>query len=489
MIERRPRRTTRRPLNFGLLMLCAATTVACSQDSPNPTTLAIGTWQAQLALPGGAARFGMEVAREAETLRVTLINGSERISVPQASFEEGRLTLDFPAYNNRIDARLAGGELSGSLTLVKRYGKTQIIPFSATPGAREAGQIIPAAQDVSGRWEVSFVDQEGKRYPAVGEFQQRGNRLFGTFLTPTGDYRYLGGSVNGTDMALSTFDGAHAFLFKAAVKPDGSLEGEFWSGNAWQESWTAVRNDAAKLADATTLTYLKPGYDRFTFEFPDLAGEAVSLDDPRFDGKVIVVTLAGSWCPNCHDEAQFMAPFYTRYRDQGLEIVALMYEHLEDRDAAARQVRRFRDKFKIEYTTLLAGISDKTEAARTLPALNHVLAFPTTIFIDRRGTVRRIHTGFSGPGTGEHFEKLKRDYTALVETLLAEPVEMAPAERALDDAATTGGDAGIEGGSDADAEAEGAGANPQDEAGGEPPGGDPGQPASGASDDDTDDEE
>lgn len=420
------RRTLRRSLHASAILLCAALVTACGNDQPQPRSLAIGTWQAQLALPGGPARFGMEIAREADALRVTLINGSERIAVPVATFDDGRLALEFPAYNNRVDARLVDGELTGSVTLVKRYGKTQIIPFTAMPGSREAGQVIPAAQDISGRWEVGFVDQEGERYPAVGEFQQRGNRLFGTFLTQTGDYRYLGGTVNGTDMTLSTFDGAHAFLFKATVQPDGSLDGKFWSGNAWQERWTAVRNDGAKLADPNTLTFLKPGYDRFTFEFPNLDGEPVSLDDPRFEGKVVVVTLAGSWCPNCHDEAQFMAPFYDRYRDRGLEVVALMYEHLEDRDAAARQVQRFRDKFKIRYTTLLAGISDKTEAARTLPALNKVLAFPTTIFIDRRGTVRQIHTGFSGPGTGEHFEKLKRDYTALVEKLLAESAE--PAE-------------------------------------------------------------
>jgi peroxiredoxin len=478
MPERRPRRTIRRSFRFGLIVLCAAAFAACAPENPDPKTMAIGTWQAQLALPGGAARFGMEVAREADTLRVTLINGSERISVPEASFEDGRLTLNFPAYNNRIDARLADGELSGSLTLVKRYGKTQIIPFTATPGAREPGQIIPAAQDVSGRWEVSFVDQEGKRYPAVGEFQQRGNRLFGTFLTQTGDYRYLGGSVNGTDMALSTFDGAHAFLFKATVQKDSSLQGGFWSGNAWQESWTAVRNDDARLADATKLTFLKPGYDRFTFEFPNLAGELVSLDDPRFDGKVVVVTLAGSWCPNCHDEAQFMAPFYARYRDQGLEVVALMYEHLEDREAAARQVQRFRDKFRIEYTTLLAGISDKTEAARTLPALNQVLAFPTTIFIDRRGKVRQIHTGFSGPGTGEHFEKLKRDYTALVESLLAEPVEPAPEAEAPE-----AGETGTEGPDAAE--------GPQNETDAGVAGGEAGQvaPAAGDDVDDEDDEE
>ena len=134
-------------------------------------------------------------------------------------------------------------------------------------------------------------------------------------------------------MRLQTFDGAHAFLFTAAFEED-ALQGTFWSGTQSILQWSATRDPDVTLADATTLTFLKPGYDRFTFSFPNLAGEPVSLDDEQFQGKVVLVTLAGSWCPNCHDEAQFMTELYKRYADNGVEVVALMYEHLEDPDAA-----------------------------------------------------------------------------------------------------------------------------------------------------------
>jgi thiol-disulfide isomerase/thioredoxin len=136
------------------------------------------------------------------------------------------------------------------------------------------------------------------------------------------------------------------------------------------------------------------------------------------------VTIAGTWCPNCNDEARYLAPFYKQYRDQGLEIVALLYEHFEDADLAAEQVRRFRAKFAIEYDTLIAGISDKTEAGNTLPALSAILAYPTTIFIDRDGRVRKIHTGFSGPGTGVYYTRLQDEFTDLVTTMLAEPADL-----------------------------------------------------------------
>ncbi|MCH8302506.1 MAG: TlpA family protein disulfide reductase, partial [Proteobacteria bacterium] len=190
------------------------------------------------------------------------------------------------------------------------------------------------------------------------------------------------------------------------------------------QNWSAVRNEYAQLPDSFQRTFLKPGYDTFEFEFPDPDGVTVSLADEKYDGKVVLVMIAGTWCPNCNDEARFMAPLHKEYRDQGLEVVALLFEHFEEHEVAAEQVRRFREKFDIEYDTLIAGISDKIEAARVLPALSAVLAYPTTIFIDRGGRVRQIHTGFSGPGTGEHYEELQQEFRDLITTLLAEPVDL-----------------------------------------------------------------
>ena len=221
-------------------------------------------------------------------------------------------------------------------------------------------------------------------------------------------------------MYLSCFDGGHAFLFKASLNNDGDLEGDFWSGMKWHERWTARLDPDAALPDPLKLTYLNPGYDTLEFRFPDLDGRSVALSDDVFRGKVVVVTIAGSWCPNCHDEASFLAPYYTENRDRGFEVVALMYEHFQNFETAVKQVRHFRKRHRIEYTTLIAGYSSKTDAAKTLPALNQILAYPTNIVIDRRGEVRRIITGFNGPGTGEHFEKYQKEFAHLIDQLLDE---------------------------------------------------------------------
>lgn len=404
------------------LLLVSLLLVSACEKQPVDQSLPIGVWRAALELPGGSAAFGLEIGRQGDVYLATLINGQERVPVPVVRYDivTKAFTLGFPAYANHIDASYEDGRLVGSLSLVKREG-IQTIPFSATPGGVGGSRDTAGSEfDASGRWAVKFVESDGQRYPAVGEFAQRGSRLSGTFLTPTGDYRYLGGETRGTGFSLSAFDGAHAFLFKAENLPDGSLIGEFWSGLNSYETFTAVRDPNARLPDANKLTFLNPGFKRFSFEFPNPGGAMISLDDSRFDGKVVVISLMGSWCPNCHDEATFLVALFEKLQAQGLEIVSLMFEHADDFETAATQVQRFREKLGIRFPTLIAGSSDKDEAAKVLPALNHVLAFPTTIFIDRRGNVRRIHTGFTGPGTGEHFANLSQDFSDYLDMLLAE---------------------------------------------------------------------
>jgi peroxiredoxin len=387
-----------------------------------PGAFKTGRWNATVAVPGGDIRFAVELTREDESYGAILINGDERIPVGQVTADQNELTLFCPAYNSTIAATLEGGALAGTLTLVKRGGVEQTMPFRAEYAEGYTFSIAgPEAEvDVGGRWDVTFLSEDGGTSSAVGEFAQDAGVLSGTFLTPTGDYRYLSGSVVGRKIDLSCFDGAHAFLFKGEVGDDGRIEGDFWSGTKWHERWRGRRDADATLPDPYALTSLKEGYEGIDFSFPGLDGKRVSLEDDRFDGKVVIVTLAGSWCPNCGDEAAFLSDLYKADRKRGLEIVTLMYEHLRDPQAAMKQIERFKKKYDIEYTLLYAGYSGREKAQSTLPMLNHIMAYPTTIFIDRSGKVRKIHTGFRGPGTGEHYRELQTEFTAIVDGLLAE---------------------------------------------------------------------
>lgn len=402
--------------------------VACNQPTSvaQAPVLESGYWQAIITLPGAEIETGLEISNDGETYQASLVNGQERVRVSDVSFTNNELVLRFPGFNNEIRAVLADDKLSGELTIVRRYGETQVMPFTATPGGERSLESNESPRhDMSGRWAVQFHNPDGTDSPSIGEFAQRGSRLFGTFLNPNGDHRFLAGNIRGNRFKLSTFDGAHAFVFSGEINQAGEIvDADFWSSTSWHQKWSGVRNDNVVLPDAYSRTFLKPGYDRFDFAFPDLDGKLVSLSDEKYQDKVVLITIAGTWCPNCNDEARYLAPFYRQYRDQGLEIVALMYEHFEEADLAAEQVRQFREKFAIEYDTLVAGISDKTEAGNTLPSLSAVLAYPTTIFIDRDGRVRKIHTGFTGPGTGVHYTRLQEEFTDLVTTMLAEPTNL-----------------------------------------------------------------
>lgn len=427
MFHRKGRNIVRYRLALSFTVAAAALTflAACSKPVTEPAeqVLQSGYWHASIALPGGEIETGIEIDSDGETYQASLVNSQERVRIDEVSFADGELLLRFPAFNNEIRATLSDDRLDGELTIVRRFGTQQVMPFHATYGGeREPESNESPRHDLSGKWAVRFHEPDGSETASIGEFAQRGSRLFGTFLNPNGDHRFLAGHVVGDRFHLSTFDGAHAFIFSGEVNAAGEIEhADFWSSTSWHQTWSAVRDDSVELPDAFSRTWLKPGYEKFEFEFPNTDGEPVSLADEKFANKVVIVTIAGTWCPNCNDEARFMAPFYSEYRDEGLEVVALMYEHFEDFDAAAKQVKALRDKFEIEYEMLVAGISDKTEAGNTLPALSAILAFPTTIFIDRSGRVRSIHTGFSGPGTGEHYLELQEKFTSLVTTMLAEP--------------------------------------------------------------------
>ena len=128
----------------------------------------------------------------------------------------------------------------------------------------------------------------------------------------------------------------------------------------------------------------------------------------------------GTWCPNCMDETAFLSPFYKKYKEKGVEIIGLDFERIDEFRIARQNLQRLKKKFDIDYTLLYAGTMDPELRLKALPMLNRILSFPTTIFIDRNNKVRRIHTGFSGPATGEHYEMWKEDFVNYVDHLLKE---------------------------------------------------------------------
>ena len=424
----RPRRSA---VPSALLLALPLAIVSC-RLSPSP----VGQWRGVLASPGGELPFGLRIESGPDGLRAVVQNGPEEIPVSAVEQNGKELVLRFDGYDARIVARFEGEDgLTGKW---EKRGKTAYagLPFTArraAEGGVPAPRFRPAAElglaadasavpSVAGSWAVEFVDEEGTS-PAEAEFQQEGSRVTGTFRTPTGDHRFLEGSFENGVLRLSAFDGAHAFLYQARSVPGGTLAGGFWSRDSYHATWTARREAEreAVLPDAWQEVGLTNAEGKFRFRFPDLSGKSISLEDPRFAGKVVLVNLFGSWCPNCNDEGPYLAELHKRYRDRGLEIVGLAFEVTGDSERDREFVRRFGERYGISYPLLLAGTNDKKEAGAALPDLTRVASFPTTLFLGRDGKVRKIHSGFDGPGTGAHFVELKKEFEGLIESLLAEP--------------------------------------------------------------------
>ncbi len=417
-----------------LLALASLALTACAQTeappaSPAAETSISGIWRAVLASPGGELPFTLRIEDAGGAITAMALNGAEEAPFSAVEQQGSKVVLHFDWYDAEITADLdAGGDsMAGEWRKTAPEGDSRL-PFTAhrddqrrfLPTDSGNPAEAPSVTDVSGHWATEFRDEDGTEV-ARGELVQTGSTVTGTFLTPTGDYRFLEGVFEHGRLRMSTFDGAHAFLFHATAKEDGTLEGDFWSRDTYHATWTArlAGKDETILPDEWTAVGLTNDRDEFSFTFPDLDGNAVSLADPRFAGKAVLVNIFGSWCPNCNDEAPHLADWYRRYRDRGLEVVGLAYEFTGDPDRDRLLVRRFAERHGIEYPLLLAGTSDKSAAAETLPDLTAVLAYPTTVFIGRDGKVRKIHSGFNGPGTGRHHEELVTELEAAIEELLA----------------------------------------------------------------------
>ena len=405
-----------------LLISTALCFLSCNDaEKKQDLLLKEGPWRAELQVSDSEVLpFNFEVLSNGQ---LEIYNADEVIAVKDVSYENDSVLIQTPVFAGYIKAAVGDNTLNGNYI---KEDLDRVVPFRASYGKsdRFVATSKDAAQNVSGNWEAVFSQDTDDAYIAKGIFEQDGQKVTGTFRTTTGDYRYLEGVVEGNQMKLSTFDGAHAFLFTAEVE-DSLMTGTFYSGNHWQEPFTAKRNDDFELPKADSLTFLKEGYDRIEFSFPDSEGNTVSLSDSRFQDKVVLVQIMGTWCPNCLDESTFFSEYYKKQKDKDLEIVALAFEYAKTEENAFKNIERLKNDVGIEYPILLAqvGTSSKAKANEKLPMLNHVLSYPTTIFIDRAGKVRKIHTGFNGPATGEKFTEFKKEFDAFVKQLLAETTE------------------------------------------------------------------
>ena len=400
------------PLFFSIAIVTLSLSKGFSQSE-----FKAGTWNCTLQLQKDAALpFILEVKDSLKEKKPFIVNGEEKIPV-QSFKQKGDSIFIVPSvFQTEIRAKLISNSLSGIFIDHARVGE-YIIPFRAELKTvpEKKNNFIP--NWFYGKWEVHFSPQTADSSSAIGIFDQRFDTARGTFLTTTGDYRFLIGRVKIDTVTLSAFDGAHLFLFIGVLNYN-TIDGMFWSGKHWTEPWTATRNENYKLPDASSLTFLKKGFDKISFSFPDKDSSIISMSDERFKNKVTLVQITGTWCPNCMDETRVLIPLYNSLHSKGLETVALDFERKDDWNYVRTALTHEQEVFNLPYPIVFGGLTKNSSAS--LPMLNTILGYPTLIIIDKKGIVRKIITGIDGPATGDLYEKWRDNFQNTVEQLLAE---------------------------------------------------------------------
>lgn len=387
------------------------------------TKLKEGTYRAVLLLHAEnniELPFNFDVKYKGKKSIIIIKNADERITVDEIIIKGDSINFKMPVFDTEFKTVLRNDTLVG--VWINHYRKEKSsIPFKAVYNQTNRFNFVPGKANpyFEGNWEVTFSPNTNDSSKAIGVFHhvEQTDYLTGTFLTETGDYRYLEGMKSGNKLYLSCFDGSHAFLFIAEHNGSRLVNGKFYSGAHWQESWVAKQNPNFKLRNADEITFLKNKEDKLNFSFLNLDKKIISITDKKYENKPLVIQVMGSWCPNCMDESAYLSGIYKQYNLKGLEIIALAFEKTTDYTTAVKQVTRLKNKFKIDYEILITGQTGKDKASETLSALNKISAFPTTLFLNKQHQIVKITTGFSGPATGKDYETFKQQTEALILSL------------------------------------------------------------------------
>ena len=391
------------------LVLGALVSIGCDTGAPSMQ----GRWDAVVVVNDVEIPFRFDIVESTSGISGAFFNGDERIESTSGRFSDDTLTLSYDHYATRLEANLVDGQLTG------RYERARgaPYPFRATPAV--ASTSAPAdVPSIGGLWHIPVKSSKGE---AAWRFivHQTGPDVSAAILRVDGDTGALTGRYQNGTFVLSHFSGQRPTLMEVILEPDGTLailQNRRTKMTAVREEEAAERRVAAPT-DPSRHSYARSTAEPFRFSFPDADGRVVSHADERFRNKVVIVSITGTWCPNCHDEAPFLTELHTTYRGLGLEIVALTFEEEAQLQNPAR-LRAYAARYGIEYPMLLAGIPD--QLAERVPQIENLNSFPTTIFLGRDGRVRDVHAGFRSKASGRFYTETRDEIRRLVEELLTE---------------------------------------------------------------------
>lgn len=372
-----------------------------------------GKWRGEFTIQDTVkVPFNFEIDKKG---KVFLLNADERFESGSIRIKDDSLFIPLDQFDNEFAFKINNDDLQGVL---RKQDGGFLANLSAEKNVTHRFlSKNKSSKNISGKYKVAFKQGNGNEEEAVAIFRQKGNQLYATFLKPSGDTRYLEGIVEGNEFKLSSFIGSTPGYYHGYISDDGEFIGE-QIGTRVRINIKGKYDENAELT-ASSVEQSAPNVP-FTFSLPDMNGNTVSLTDGKYKNKVVIVSITGTWCPNCIDEALYLSPWYKKNKDRGVEIVLVHFERQSDTAFANKVMRRFRQRFDIHYDQVFGGIPTKDGVIKALPALKDFNAYPTTIILDKKGNIVKIYTGFSGPATGKYYEDWMKDFNTEIDRLVSE---------------------------------------------------------------------
>ncbi len=420
-------------IHAALLLSVLVSSLALAQSKTPPL---VGLWNGAIQSRAGVVNFQIDIEQQGDALHATLVNATDRQPFSSAVFKDSVLTLRMDYYDGELALHFVSlRRMEGTYSRQSSKGVVQV-PVVLLPHLEVATGQPWTGPSLAGDWIFTWPEETGAEKTTLAAFQQDKNAdvnanvgATGTIEPVSGDTGLLHGFVYTSPdgqghFHLSRFDGIHILAIDGDFLPDGTLKGQ-QGGVRALEPFTAERRKDKATADpnalAETLTKVKDPSQPFTFSGVDESGKTLTQNSPQFAGKPMIIDIFGTWCPNCHDEAPVLEKLYKKYHNQGLQIVGLAYEYIDDTPRNLKQIGIYRAKFGLTFPLLLAGTTDQGQIAKTLPQLEGFGAYPTSIFIDRSGHVKAILAGFTGPSTGEKYQEVQQRMDELVRQIVASP--------------------------------------------------------------------
>lgn len=348
---------------------------------------------------------------------VTIYNGGEEIICNDLVIHHDSIWINIPVFNSAISLKASPQGVKGFFTILDKAD--YLIPITAEKSELSRFSDSPENYDkLEGKYKTHFMRPQDDGWIAMGDFSQSGNKITGTFKTNSGDYRFLEGQIIENQFEIYGFDGITAYSFIGRTLKD-SIFGTFFSGQTGVYPFAGVKDSTFTLADPTTLTQLLPDENEVHFSFPLVGspGEEIKTNTNTQKGQVTIIQISGSWCHNCMDETRFLVDQYNRYHESGLDIIGVCFERHSEFEKSAPRIQKMIDDLSIPYPMAFAGKTGAENTSAALPMFSQIVSYPTSIYIDKKGVVRKIHTGFTGPGTKEYEDFIAKSEKFIQELL------------------------------------------------------------------------